>query len=852
MLSNSLTDVTRRLRPTLTGVSRRVGLTLLFAGARDVLRAAGLCMLALLGGVASAALASPRADVISGQPAAASVPSLAATSGAGAPSAPRLDIIPAPAHVEPGQGSFTLRSDATLSHPRDAQAAQIAAYFAQLMLETRGLRLHLSERAGQATAGEAIIFRLDPSLSIADSEGYEIDVSASRIMLSARDSRGLFYAAVTLWELCTPGPARGDDEIVLPAMRIADSPRFRWRGLMLDSARHYQSPEFIMRLIDWMALHKLNVLQWHLTDDQAWRLQIRKYPLLTSVGAWRLPAGPAAAADIDPGTGKPRLYGGYYTQEMVRQIVAHAAERYVTIVPEIDVPGHATAAIVAYPWLGVTDVGPSGRSADPQSAGQPPTAVPSDWGIYDNLLSPQPSTFEFLRNVLDEVIELFPGQYVHVGGDEAVTDQWKSSPRVQARMRELGIRSETALQGYFTRWLQQYLQSHGRRLIGWDEILQGGIGPDAAVMSWRGTTGALTAAASGHDTVLSPSPTLYFDNAQGARRDEPPGRETVVRLEDVYRFDPMPAAIQPQQRSHVLGVQANIWTEHIRTVERVQEMTFPRAAAVAEVGWSTPEHIDWHSFVLRLPRELDRYRAVGLQYSTDIFAVEAQADLDRQRESVHLTLANQAGFGEIHYTLDGSDPSPASPLYTHPLDVVARGEMRAGVFQGRESLAGIVSRGLDIHALERRTSHQLQPCTRKLLLSLEDDAPVNTGEPRAVFSIDVLNPCWMFTGVDLTHVTGIQAAVGQVPFNFQVGTARQAIKLNPPRTMAGELEVRIDSCEGTPVAVLPLEPAVGNNAVTTLAPAALQGPSGRHDLCLKFTQHQLDPLWAIDWVQLLE
>jgi hexosaminidase len=568
-----------------------------------------------------------------------------------------------------------------------------------------------------------------------------------------------------------------------------------------------------MRLIDWMALHKLNVLQWHLTDDQAWRLQIRRYPLLTSVGAWRLPAGPAAAADIDPGTGKPRLYGGYYTQEMVRQIVAHAAERYVTIVPEIDVPGHATAAIVAYPWLGVTDA--------------PPTAVPSDWGIYDNLLSPQPRTFEFLENVLEEVFELFPGEYVHVGGDEAA-------------------------KGYFTRWMQQYLQSHGRRLIGWEEILQGGIGPDAAVMSWRGTAGALTAAASGHDTVLSPSPTLYFDNAQGHRRDEPPGRESVIRLEDVYRFNPMPAAIQPQQRSHVLGVQANIWTEHIRTTERVQEMTFPRAAAVAEVGWSSPEHIDWHSFVQRLPRELDRYRAVGLQYSTDVFAVNVQADLDRERASVHLSLGNQAGFGEIHYTLDGSDPSSAAPLYTHSLDVPARGEVRADVFQGRESLAGIVSRGLDIHALERRSSHQLQPCTRKLLLSLEDDAPVNTGEPRAVFSIDVLNPCWMFTGVDLRHVTGVQAAVGQVPFNFRVGAERQAIKLNPPRTSAGELEVRIDSCEGPPVAVLPLEPAVGNNAVTTLPSATLQPRPGRHDLCLKFTQHQLDPLWAIDWVQLLE
>lgn len=803
-------------RKPFTRVSRRFlrRLTLLCTSSGALLRGGGLCGLGLMliGGLATAA----------------------------APPAPatQLNMIPAPAHVEPREGFFVIHPDATLSHPRDPEAARIAAYFAQLMLDTRGLRLRISERAGQATPADAIIFRLDPSLAIAEAEGYEIDVSPTRIMLSARDQPGLFYAAVTLWELCTASAWHANEEIRVPAMRIADSPRFRWRGLMLDSARHYQSPEFIMRLIDWMALHKLNVLQWHLTDDQGWRLQIRKYPRLTSVGAWRLPAGAAAAADIDPGTGKSRLYGGYYTQDRVREIVAHAAERYVTIVPEIDVPGHATAAIVAYPWLGVTD--------------KPPTAVPSDWGIYDNLLSPQPATFEFLKNVLDEVMELFPGEYVHVGGDEAVKDQWRASPQVQARMRALGVPNEAALQSYFTRWMQQYLQSYGRRLVGWDEILEGGIAPDATVMSWRGTAGALAAAASGHDTVLSPSPTLYFDNVQGTNRNEPPGRETVIRLEDVYRFDPMPASIQPQQRSHVLGLQANLWTEHIRTAERVQEMAFPRAAAVAELGWSLPEHLDWRSFVQRLPRELDRYRAVGLQYSTDIFAVNVAAQLDREHERVHLSLGNQVGFGEIRYTLDGGDPNVTSPLYSHPLDVPARGEVRAATFAGSEDLGGVVSRGLDIRALERRTSHQLEPCSRKLLLSLEDDAPVNSGEPRAVFQIDILDPCWRFTDVDLSHVTGVQAAVGQVPFNFQIGAQRQQIKLNPPRTPAGELEVRIDSCEGAPVAVIPLEPAVANNAVTTLPPATLQPRSGRHDLCFKFTQHQLDPLWAIDWVQLLE
>jgi len=750
----------------------------------------------------------------------------------------QLDIVPLPAHVELRSGNFRLRPDATISHPRDSQAERIAGYFAQLLMQTRGMPLRISERAGQATAADAIIFRLDPFIALPDSQGYEIDISPTRIMLSARDSQGLFYAAVTLWQLCTAGAGHGDDAILLPAMRVADSPRFRWRGLMLDSARHYQSPEFIMRLIDWMALHKLNVLQWHLTDDQGWRLEIRKYPRLTSVGAWRVPAGPAAAADIDPGTGQPRLYGGFYSQETVRQIVAHAAERYVTIVPEIDVPGHATAAIVAYPSLGVTDL--------------PPSAVPSDWGIYSNLLSPKESTFEFLDNVLDEVLELFPSEFVHMGGDEAVKDQWKASPRVQARMRELGVPNEAALQGYFVRRMGEYLQSRGRKLIGWDEILDAGLGPDAAVMSWHGTEGAVVAARNGHEAVLSPAPTLYFDNAQGNSRNEPPGRENVIRLEDVYRFDPLPQSVPAQQRSYVLGLQANIWTEHIRTTDRVEYMTFPRAAAVAEVGWSAPQSIDWESFVRRLPQHFNRYRELGIQYSSDVFAPEVGADLDRERARARVSLSNQSAFGEIHYTLDGSEPTQASPLYSHPVEVEARGEIRANAFAGGQRLAATVSRGLEIGALERRSSRQLQPCSNKLLLSLEDDAPVNTGEPRAVFQIDVLNPCWIYAGADLSHVTAIRAAVGQVPFNFQIGAARQSIKLSPPRTSAGELEVRVDGCEGPPVAVLPLEPTIGNNAVTTLPPAPLRSRSGRHDLCLKFTQRQLDPLWAIDWVQLVE
>jgi hexosaminidase len=534
---------------------------------------------------------------------------------------------------------------------------------------------------------------------------------------------------------------------------------------MLDSARHFQAPEFVMRYIDWMALHKLNVLGWHLTDDQGWRLEIRKYPRLTSVGAWRVPAG-AAQRDIDPATGRPRLYGGFYSQDDVRRIVAHARARYVTIVPEIDMPGHATAAIVAYPRLGVTD--------------DPPRAVPADWGIFPNLYNVEESTFGFLEDVLAEVMELFPGEYIHLGGDEVVKDQWQASPRVQARMRELGVPNEAALQGYFTRRMGKYVVAHGRRVIGWDEILEGGVPDGAAVMSWRGVEGAIAAAAAGHDAVLSPAPTLYLDFRQGTGPEEPPGRGEVVSLERVYRFDPLPGPLAAAAE-HVLGVQANLWTEHVRLEEWAAYMTWPRAAALAELGWSPAERRDFADFQRRLPLEFGRYRALGIHFSETVFRA----------------------------------PRTVGPW-------------------------------------ERHMSQDLTTCTDKLVLNLEDDAPLQG--PRAVFLIDIENPCWMLRVADLSRATRLTAAVGQVPFNFQIGRDIEAIRLRAPRTPAGELEVRVDGCEGEPLAVLPLAPAAGNDAVTVLPPVVLPPAvlslQGAHTLCFTFTQRTLDPLWAIDWVQL--
>jgi hexosaminidase len=425
--------------------------------------------------------------------------------------------------------------------------------------------------------------------------------------------------------------------------------------------------------------------------------------------------------------------------------------------------------------------------------------------VYSNLYNVDESTFEFLENVLGEVVRLFPGEYVHIGGDEAVKDQWKASPHIQERMRELGVSNEEALQRYFVERMGRFLSAHHRRLIGWDEILEGAISSnqtissnqmiprDAAIMSWRGIDGALAAATAGHDAILSPSPTLYFDNRQ-SDSDTQPGRGHVVSLEDVYRFDPMPASLPPDQRQHILGVQANIWTEHIRTEDRVEYMTFPRAAALAEVGWTAADRLsplgipslaarlDWDGFAARLPQQMKRYALLAIRAST-------------------------------------SDAASIAP------QVAAAPRLQ-------------------------RSSHELKSCTDKVVLSLEDDAPL-AGE-RATFLIDIMNPCWIYQAADLSHVTAIAAAVGQLPFNFQLGADIHGIELNPPQTPAGELQVRLDGCGGRRVAVLPLQPAVANNAVTELPGAKLPHLEGTHDLCLKFTQRSLDPMWALDWVRLVE
>lgn len=748
---------------------------------------------------------------------------IAAVLALAAPAAARtLPVIPAVAAVAPAEGEFRLDAR-TVIFPEegDADARATAEALADLLKKTRGLDLPIrSPRPGERY--------IELVGSKGEGEGYRLQVEPQRIQIAGEGKAGLFYGAVTAWQLATADAGKGP--ATLKGLVVSDSPRFGWRGLMLDSARHFQSVEFIKTLIDRMALAKLNTLHWHLVDDQGWRLEIKKYPKLTEVGAWRIPAGPAAEANIDPATGKPRKIGGFYTQAQVRELVAYAAARHITIVPEIEMPGHALAPILAYPELG--------------SAPVPTENISGDWGVFPYLYNVEEGTFGFLADVLDEVTELFPSRYIHVGGDEAVKDQWKSNPRVQARMKELHIGSEAQLQGWFIARIEQVLNAKGRRLIGWDEILEGGVAKTATITSWRGIDGAVVAAKMGHDTILSPAPTLYFNHRQGASPDEPPGRGDVITLKDVYDYEPMPAALDEDEQKHVLGVQANLWTEHVRTEQVASVMYFPRVAALSESAWSGKK--DWAAFADRLPAELARYRALGFTYDETPLKVRALAD--PAGGGAEVSLMGAEDVGEIRYTLDGSAPSAGSTLYSKPFTARAGATVRAQAYRNGQPLAAASAIRLDPRSIRTRRSQELKSCSAGILLNLEDDAPIK-GE-RARFLVDVMAPCWLYQDADLANVSRIEVAVGQIPFNFQIGADIEKIKFRAPATPEGELEVRQGSCRGLVVATLPLAPATKSQGVTVLT-GAIAGEAGRKDLCLTFTQKTIEPMWVVDRVTLV-
>jgi len=720
--------------------------------------------------------------------------------------APPVPLLPMPASVVRAAGSFPLAGSAIRIDDRDAGVSAAAARFTDLLARSGGPKL-----AGGP--GRIRILR-DPA--IAGEGAYVLDVTPAGVTLRAGGDAGLFYGAETLWQLAT---AAKDGRI--PAVHIDDKPAFAWRGLMLDSARHFQPVSYIEQLLDRMAAAKLNVFHWHLADDQGWRLPVDLYPRLTEIGAWRVPAG---AEGRDPKTGGPVRYGGFYTKAEIRHVVAYAAARHITIVPEIDMPGHATAMVAAYPELGSTKT--------------PPAAPSSDWGVLPNLLNTDDATFAFVDHVLDELMALFPGRYIHVGGDEAPKDQWKADPRAQARIKALGLKDENALQGWFTARIGAYLERHGRRLIGWDEILEGGVPADATVMSWRGMDGALQAARAGHDTVLAPMPVLYLDNRQSDAADEPPGRGEVVDWKRLYGFETAPASLSAEERRHILGVQANLWTEHVRTLDYADRMLWPRAAIVAELGWSPASARNWPDFDRRLLPELNRWERLGWGY--DHAPLEPQARIEGEA----VALRQPAGIGDLHYTTDGSEPTPASPVYAQPLPVGQAGHVAARAFLDGMAIGPVRRWSFDAGSLFTRAATDMRLCANKLPLRIEDDG--STDGVRRIHWVDIMRACWIWPAAKLDGARTVSAEVGSVPFNFSLGADMAGITFRKPETGAGELEIRQDSCDGPRIAAVPLAPATGSSGVTTLSAPLAVPVAGTHDLCMTFTQKSPDPLWLLD------
>ncbi|KTF38228.1 family 20 glycosylhydrolase [Xanthomonas vesicatoria] len=754
-----------------------------------------------------------------------------ATAHAASATAP-LPLIPAPVEAKRHAGNFTVGTGTVISIVAgDADARRSAEYLAGLLKRTRGLALEV--RAETTPSPASIRLERSAQAPVKQKEGYRLDVDSTGIRIDARDGAGLFYGAISAWQLMTPDARKG--AVSVPGVSIRDWPRFGWRGQHLDVARHFHEVDTVKHVLDAMAVHKLNVLHWHLTDDQGWRIEIKRYPNLTEVGAWRTPPGAGRH-------GTPERSGGFYTQEQISEIVAYAARLHITVLPELDMPGHAQAAVAAYP----EEVGVPGVR----------TQVGVDWGVNPYLFNTSERSLTFITNVLDEVLTLFPSTYIHIGGDEAVKDQWEASPAVRAQMRMLGVKDAHAMQGWFNEQLAQYLTAHGRRMIGWDEILEGGVPASASVMSWRGVEGAVTAAKQGHDVVLAPGDWLYLDNLQTTRSDEPNGRLTVLPLSKVYAFDPVPAELSADQARHVLGAQGALWSEYIPSRWHVDHALFPRLSAVAEVTWSPPPARDWKNFLARLPAQLQRYKALDIAYSDGAFAADIALENGPNPvlagSPAKVVLGTQTGAGALHYTVDGSDPTPASPRFEAPFTITLPTTVKATAFTADGvPLAATRSRTFDRASLLRMDTQGLLDCVAQGALGLRLPLlPEMTGADTPVYNVDLFHACRLYPQARLDGIGAIRIEAARLPNNFGLAHEQPKVVQYPAKTRGGELEVR-QGCDGELIASVQLPKSDTLGEQFTLE-TPLPARTGTHDLCLRFTAPVRGPLYAIGAVQLIE
>ena len=509
---------------------------------------------------------------------------------------PQIQIIPVPEHLTALNGRFILNSSTGIDN---SEAFKVSAEFLKSFIE-KGSKIILLEN-------NAISFVEDSTID--NPESYKLTVSPEHIEIKAKTDQGAFYAVQTLRQLLPATFENGtfaENQVAIPCVSIEDEPRFKYRGMHLDVGRHMFPVAFIKKYIDAIAMLKMNTFHWHLTEDQGWRIEIKKYPKLQEIAAYRNETL-IGRAHVEPERFDGKRYGGYYTKDEIKDIVNYAQQRFVTIIPEIEMPGHSQAAIAAYPELGCT-----GK----------PVEVATKWGVFENIYCPKEETFKFLENVLDEVMELFPSQYIHIGGDEAPKAQWKTCKFCQQLIKDKGLKDEDELQSYFISRIEKYLNGKGRQIIGWDEILEGGLAPNATVMSWRGIDGAIEAAKQHHDVILTPGEYCYFDKYQSKDKDnEPLAIGGYLPLEKVYNYNPIPEELTPEESKYVLGAQGNVWTEYIPNAKHVEYMVFPRIVAMSEVDWSTLNNKDYANFEQRVKYFFNRLDALDINYAKHILEV---------------------------------------------------------------------------------------------------------------------------------------------------------------------------------------------------------------------------------------
>lgn len=558
-------------------------------------------------------------------------------------------VVPLPNEITPMEGkAFTLDNRVKILYPEgDADMQRNAGFLAGYVLESTGKTLAVE--AG-ATGSHAIVLRL--GLQTENPEAYLLEVNEDQVTITGSSAAGVFYGIQTLRKSL---PVAKDAQVVLPPVRVNDAPRFAYRGMMLDVCRHFFSLDSVKRYIDMLALHNINRFHWHLTDDQGWRIEIKKYPQLTQIGSQRKET--VIGRNSGKYDGIP--YGGYYTQEEAREIVAYAKDRYITVIPEFEMPGHMQGVLAAFPELGCTGG---------------PYDVWTQWGVSEDVIcAGNDKSLELIKDVLAELIEIFPSEYIHVGGDECPKTRWEKCPKCQAKIRQLGLKddkehtAEQRLQSYIITEAEKFLNAHGRKIIGWDEILEGGVAPNATVMAWRGAGEGVKAAKMRHDVIMVPTTYFYFDYYQTNILDEEPlAIGGYVPIEKVYSFEPYQKELTAEENKHIIGLQANLWTEYVTSFRHVEYMVLPRMAALSEIQWTQPQFKDYGDFLERMPKMFDIYDIYGYNYARHLFDVKANFLPDTVAGTLTVTLSTLDG-ANIHYTLDGTKPSANSPKYTGPL-----------------------------------------------------------------------------------------------------------------------------------------------------------------------------------------